>query len=139
MSSTTIRIGDKTYELNETGAFGARVFHRTPDGIYDAEDVDRFLTILRQALEHSGVFSLYHRPDYDDADENGIRFHFDPSHYVDHPHDYYWDGGGGTLAKAWVDFIYEVFTEIFGEQLSEIEEEIRDVYWKHVAKEEKKI
>ena len=133
--SSTIRIDGKTYELNPSGAFGGRVFHRTADGIYDEEDVDKFLNILRQAFEYSGVFVLYKRSDYEDADENGIRFHFDPSSKLDHPHEYYWNGSGGSIPKAWIDFIYEVFLEIFGEQLDDIEKEIRDVYWKHVAME----
>ena len=99
MNNKTIKIDDKVYELTPEAEFGERVFHQV-DGeeVFYAKDVKKFLDVMSQALRFDGVFILSNRPDYDDADEDGIRFGFMPSFRLPHLPDYYWDGSGKTLA-----------------------------------------
>ena len=144
MSDKTIEVNGKTYELTPDAIFGDRVFHECDgeDCFYE-KDVMLFLDILAKAFVKNGTFTLCHRPDYDDADEEGIRFSFMPSGGIGHPveradgedpsEEYYWFGGGGSLKATWRDFILDVFDDVFETgKLDRLEEEMRKVYKEEV-------
>ena len=144
----TITVDGKKYALTPDAGFGDRVFHSC-DGeeCFYADDVELFLSILKKAFERNGTFTLCHRPDYDDADEDGIRFSFMPAHGIGHPveragedepeEEYWWFGGGGSLKATWMDFISDVFDDVFETgKLDRLEDEMRKIYKEHIVESE---